>query len=91
MPKSNPILDAFERKLRAEFNEKLANEEFSHKKRIEYISEIHAIATLIAAHEVFQAGPGRAPKFLIAYLETKEQIARDLVADVGDSIKPGGD
>lgn len=33
MPKPNPILDAFERKLRAEFSEKLANEEFNHKKK----------------------------------------------------------
>lgn len=90
MSKTNPILAAFEKKLRAQYDAALADEIWSHKKRIEYVSEIHAIAALLAAHDVFQAGPGRAPKFLIAYLEVKEQIAKDLVADVGDSITPGG-
>ena len=62
----------------------------SHKKRIEYLGEIHAIAALIAAHEALQVGPGRSPKFLYSYLEIKEKIAQQLVEDVGESIKPGG-
>ena len=78
MGKPNPILAAYERKLNAEYHQRLKS-----------FSEITMIAALMAAHKQLGVGPGRAPAFLKAFIEAKTQIAQHLVDDVG--TKGNGD
>lgn len=54
-------------------------------------SEIGIIAMLIATHNKLEVGPGRASDLLEEYVRVKNDIAKELVNDVGDSRKKGGD
>lgn len=78
--KQNPILAAFEAKKEAEFDIRLRQN-----------SELSTIAMLIATHNELKVGPGRAGFLLAEYLDVKMQIADELLSDIGDSHKKGGD
>ncbi len=77
--KQNPLLAAFEAKKEAEFDIRLRQN-----------SELSIIAMLIAAHNELKVGPGRAGFLLAEYIDVKMQIADDLLTDIGDSHKKGG-
>lgn len=71
MPKKqNPILAAFEAKKEAEFTGRLAIN-----------SEVNMIAMLIAGSDLGFIGEKRADLLLAQVVETKMQIAQDLVED----------
>lgn len=53
--------------------------------------EIDLMATLIGAHNELQVGPGRAGFLLAEVLDVKMQIAKNIIEDVGNSDKKGGD
>lgn len=78
-PKPNPMLAKLE-----------AQKEAEHQQRRRALSEIHIMAMLIAAHNKLKAGPGRAPGLLVEYVQVKEQIAKDIADDIGDSRKKNG-
>lgn len=78
MPKPNPILEAYARKLEAE-----------HVMKRNMLSEIDMMAAMLAAHDMLQVGPGRAAAFMHEYAMKKKEIAEVLVSDVG--VKGKGD
>ena len=78
--KPNPLLAKLE-----------AQKEAEHRQRVRAHSEIHVIAMMIAGHNALSVGPGRADTFLTEYVNVKSQIAREIVDDIGDSRKKGGD
>ena len=79
--KQNPILAAFETKLRREFAEEKAQLEASHQQRLARNSEINLIAMLIAGNDLGFVGSKRAELLLVQHLETKKKLAEDIVAD----------
>lgn len=84
MAKANPILDAFERKLRAEFAQRVAAMEADYHRRLARNTEINLIAMLIGGNDCGFLGPARAGLLLDAQLETKMKIAEELIADSED-------
>lgn len=81
MPKPNPILTAFEKKLRAEFALEKAQMKADHSAEIARLSELDLMAHIIAGNEDFNIGPGRARKCVDGYLETKLDIATAVVEE----------
>lgn len=67
-----------------------AQKEAEHQQRRRALSEIHIMAMLIAAHNKLKVGSGRAPGLLVEYVRVKEQIAKDIADDIGDSRKKNG-
>lgn len=67
-----------------------AQQNASHQYRLRALSELHIMAMLIAAHNKLNVGPGRAPGFLVEYVTVKEQIAKTIQEDIGDSYKKNG-
>lgn len=74
--KPNPMLAAFEAKIRAE-------EQAKARDQFETNSEIGLVAHIISCAEDFKVGPGRAERCLCGYLETKMSIAK-MVTDAID-------
>lgn len=68
-----------------------AVKESQYQGRLRAQGEIYKMAMLIAAHNKFKAGPGRAADFLLEFIAVKEKIARDIAADIGDSRKKNGE
>ena len=68
--KPNPLLAAFEAQLTAE-----------HRRREAIMGEINLMATIIAANNELQVGPGRAGFFTAEVLDTKMQIADCIVRE----------
>ena len=68
-----------------------ANLESRYRMRLNAHQEMDTIAMLLAAHNQLKVGPGRATDLLAEYLDTKMQIAKALLDDVGDSKKKNGD
>lgn len=71
--KQNPLLASFEAKL-----------EQRYQARLDVNAEIDLIAHIISCNEDFQVGPGRAPKAINGFLETKLEIAESTLADSKD-------
>lgn len=65
MPKPNPILEAYARKLEAE-----------HVMKRNMLSEIDMMAAMLAAHDMLQVGPGRAAAFMHEYAMKKKGNSR---------------
>lgn len=76
MPKPNPVLEAYKRKLDAQY-----------KAQLEIGNELNLIASLIAANDVLHCGPGRAEKFQNAQVATLNAILRELVEDAEDDAE----
>lgn len=89
MAKQNPILAAYEAKLRAEFDAQLVQLEAYHKQRRHTLTELNIMALMLAAHEELHVGPGRAGAFLRTFLETKKKMAEELTADIGEADRYG--
>ena len=68
--KPNPLLAAYEAKLEAEFQQRLAIN-----------SELELISDLIAANNELKVGKGRAGYFLAEKLDVKMQIATEIVKE----------
>lgn len=76
----NPFMNELKRKMEAQY-----------RGRLEAQGEIYKMAMLISASNKFNAGPGRAPGFLDEFLAVKEQIAKEITEDIGESHKKNGD
>ena len=68
--KTNPLLASYEARL-----------ETRYQARLSINSEIDLIAHLISCNEDLKVGPGRAEKALNGFLETKLQVAEEILAD----------
>lgn len=68
--KQNPLLAAFEAKLKAQY-----------QLQLDINSEIDLIAHLISCNEDLKVGPGRAEVVLNGFLESKMDIVEAVVAD----------
>jgi hypothetical protein len=84
--KQNPILAAFEAKLRREFAEEKAQMEANYQQRLSRNTEINLIAMLIAGSDLGFVGPKRADLLLVTQLETKKKLAEDVVQDSKSDI-----
>ena len=82
--KQNPILAAFEAKLRAEFAQEKAQMEADFKDRLSMNTEINMIAMLIAGNDLGFLGPARAGLLLEEQVEVKMRIADELLRDAED-------
>lgn len=78
--KPNPLLDALEAKLEAK-----------HQMQLQMDAEMDRIAFLKAVHKELGVGPGRASFALAEYMDQKMKIAQDIIDDIGESYKKGGD
>jgi hypothetical protein len=76
--KQNPLLEAFEAKLQANY-----------MKKLEINCEFDYIAFLKTVNEELQVGPGRAPRVFRAFLANKMELAEAIDKDYGD--KDSGD
>ena len=79
--KQNPILAAFEAKLRREFEAEKAALEARHQQRLAWNSEINLMATLLAGSRLGFVGSKRGDLFLEEILEVKKQLADDMAED----------
>ena len=82
--KQNPILAAFEAKLRKEFAEEMAAKEIEAKERQECTSEIEMISMLIAGNRLGFLGEKRANLLLEEQIDVKKQFAASLLKDAED-------
>jgi hypothetical protein len=82
--KQNPILAAFEAKLRREFAEEKAQLEADFKIRLTTNSEINMIAMLIAGNDLRFIGEKRAGPLLEDQIEVKMKLAEELLEDSKD-------
>ena len=82
--KPNPLLAAFEAKLRAEFEAEKAQMEIDFKHRLGMNTEINLIATLIAGSRLGFLGEKRAGALVDTQVEVKMQLADALVKDAED-------
>lgn len=82
--KQNPILAAFEAKLRKEFAEEMAAMEKEAKERQECTSEIEMISMLIAGNRLGFLGEKRANLLLEEQIDVKMQFAESLLKDAED-------
>ena len=86
--KQNPLLAAFEAKLRQEFAQELAR--FEAEKEVEFAqrlsknTEINMIAMLFAGNDLGFLGRARSGLLLERQVEVKMKIADDLLNDVKD-------
>ena len=69
--KPNPLLERLKEQYNAEF-----------QRKTDILLQIGLDAAMIAAHEVFKLGPGRAEKFRNEYVDTVNEIAK-LLSDDG--------
>lgn len=76
--KQNPMLAAFEAKLRAQYREQL-----------EINSEFDLIALMKTVHDELGVGPGRAGKILNAFLINKVELAETIHEDYGPDKDTG--
>ena len=79
--KQNPILAAFEAKLRREFEEEKAQMEAEFAARRAALTEINMIATLIGGNNLGFIGEERSGLLLEEQIKTKEQVAKALAED----------
>lgn len=79
--KKNPILEAFEAKLRREFTEEKAQMEADFKIRLATNSEINMIAMLFAGNDLGFIGEKRAGPLLEDQIEVKMKLAEELLED----------
>ena len=82
--KQNPILAAFEAKLRAEFAQEKAQMEADFKDRLSMNTEINLISMTLAGSRLGFLGEKRAGAFLEEQVETKMKLADDLLKDAED-------
>lgn len=81
MRKPNPILAAFERKLRDEFeSEKKAMREHF-RRQLAVNTEINMISMIISGNDLGFIGSKRAWDFCVRQLEVKKQLAGDIMND----------
>lgn len=76
--KQNPLLAAFEAKLKAEYRQKL-----------DINSEIDYIAFMKTIHEELEVGHGRAGRLFSAFLSNKRELANTLNQDYGPDKNTG--
>lgn len=76
----NPLLASYYRQFEAE-----------HRHKRDILNQITLASCILAAHEVFKCGPGRAARFIAAYVKYKQQVAAILADDVRDSRRTNGD
>jgi hypothetical protein len=79
--KQNPLLAAFEAKLRREFEEEKAAMEDNFKQRLARNSEITMIATLIGGNRLGFLGEKRADVLIDEMIDVKMEIADVLLKD----------
>lgn len=53
-------------------------------------TEVKLMALLIAANQELKVGPRRAPFLLAEFIAAEAQIAQNILDDIGDSHKKGG-
>lgn len=82
--KQNPILAAFEAKLRKEFAEEMAALEAEAKERQKCTSEIEMISMLIAGNRLGFLGEKRANLLLEEQIDVKMEFAAALLKDAED-------
>lgn len=80
MPKKNPLLERYKEQAKAE-----AKAEYDIKLAIH--NEIDLIALLKSVHLDLDVGPGRAKKVLDGFLETKMEVARDIVQETSEDAQ----
>lgn len=78
--KPNPLLAALEAKLNAK-----------HQQQLLINTELDRIAFLRAVHHELGVGPGRAAFVLAEYMDQKMKVSQEILDDIGDSHKRGGD
>jgi hypothetical protein len=83
--KQNPLLAAFEAKLRQEFEQelalKLAEQEVNFQQRLAKNTEINMIAMIIAGNDLGILAEKRAGLLLEEQIDVKMRIADELIAD----------
>lgn len=83
--KQNPILVAFEAKLRKEFEQelalKLAEQEINFQQRLAKNTELNMISMLIAGSDLGILAEKRAGLMLEEHIDVKMRIADELIAD----------
>ena len=82
--KPNPILAAFEAKLRREFAEEKAQMEAEYRERLHRNSELSMIAHLIAGSRLGFLGEKRADLLIEEQIDVKMQLAENLLKDAED-------
>ena len=83
MAKTNPILAAYDRKIRAEYQAQVDQLEADHRERRYRLAEMYMVALMITVHEELKVGPGRAGAVLQAFIDNKKKLAQELLTDVG--------